>query len=89
MILPGLISLAFYKRRPTGLQIALGLIATVGLSAALGYVSPGGALGQWGSVVVAIIGGVLLYFGILAYLFHRYQPHLAAASPTVPPASPP
>lgn len=89
MILPGLISLAFYKRRPTAGQVALGLVATVALSAVLGYVSPGGPLGQWGSVVVAIIGGVLLYLAILAYLLYRYQPHREAAAMSSPPAAPP
>jgi hypothetical protein len=86
MILPGLISLAFYKRRPSSAQIVLGLIATIALSAALGYISPGGPLGPWGSVLVAVIGGVLLYAGILAYLMYRYQPaHSLSARPANPP----
>jgi uncharacterized membrane protein YeaQ/YmgE (transglycosylase-associated protein family) len=89
MILPGLISIAFYKRRPSALQITLGLAATVILSALLGYISPGGPLGQWGSVVVAVIGGVLLYFGILAYLYYRYQPRHAESPMATPPAVPP
>lgn len=74
VILPGLISIAFYKRRPSTTQIVLGLVATVLLSALLGYVSPGGPLGQVGSVIVAIIGGVLLYVAILAYLWYVYYP---------------
>jgi hypothetical protein len=85
MILPGLISVAFYKRRPSRALIALGLLPTVGLSAFLGYVSPGGALGQEGSVIVAIVGGVVLYFGILAYLYTRYDRNLPIGGPTNPP----
>ena len=73
MILPGLISLAFYKRRPSAAQVGLGLLATIALSSVLGYFSPSGPLGRTGSVVVAIVGGVLLYAGILAYLSYRYR----------------
>jgi len=36
MILPGLVSLAFYKRTPTTAQIVVGLAATVALSAVMG-----------------------------------------------------
>jgi hypothetical protein len=89
MILPGLISLAFYKRRPSTVQIVIGLVATVALSAVLGYVSPPGPLTRDGSVVVAIAGGVLLYFGILAYLYYRYQPTPTNPPMTTPPAVPP
>ncbi|MGP8073584.1 MAG: hypothetical protein ACLP74_00965 [Thermoplasmata archaeon] len=89
MILPGLISLAFYRRSPSRLQIGLGLLATVVLSALLGYVSPGGPLGQWGSVVVAVIGGVVLYFAILAYLVYRLRRKPLEPSAQTPPASPP
>ena len=89
MILPGLISLAFYKRSPGPGQIVLGLVATVVLSALLGYISPGGPLGQLGSVIVAVVGGVVLYFAILAYLYYRYIPKHARppvpTSPVVPP----
>jgi hypothetical protein len=89
MILPGLISIAFYRKRPTPVQIALGLVATIALSAALGYISPGGPLGQLGSVIVAIIGGVAIYFVILWYLISVYQPkHAASAAPNSP-TSPP
>jgi tellurite resistance protein TehA-like permease len=89
MILPGLISFAFYKRRPSTIQVSLGLLATVALSAILGYFSPGGPLGRNGSIVVAIVGGVILYFGILAFLFYRFR-HLQTespkpTSPSVPP----
>jgi hypothetical protein len=89
MILPGLISIAFYRKRPSSLQVGLGLVATVVLSAALGYISPGGPLGQLGSVIVAIVGGVAIYLAILWYLIYVYQPkHLTSrepASPTTPP----
>ncbi|MGD0250378.1 MAG: hypothetical protein ABSB97_05780 [Thermoplasmata archaeon] len=89
MILPGLVSLAFYKRKPTVTQVVLGLAATVLLSAVLGYISPGGPLGQEGSVIVAVIGGVILYFAILAYLYHRYRSRHAQPSVlTSPPPAP-
>jgi len=86
MILPGLISLAFYKRSPSRLQIGLGLLATVVLSALLGYVSPGGPLGQVGSVIVAVIGGAVLYFAILAYLVYRFRRKPREPSTRAPPA---
>jgi uncharacterized membrane protein YeaQ/YmgE (transglycosylase-associated protein family) len=89
MILPGLISLAFYKRPPSRNQIILGLVATIALSAVLGYISPGGPIGQWGSVIVAIIGGVLLYVAILAFLNYRYRSKQTAASAPVAPSVPP
>ena len=73
MMLPGLVSLAFYRRRPKSSQIVLGAVFTVVTSAALGYISPGGPLGRLGSVVVAIVGGVAIYFGILLYLYSRYE----------------
>jgi len=82
MILPGLISLVFYKRPPRRTQVILGLIATIVLSAALGYISPPGPLGVDSSIVVAIVGGVAIYFAILAYLQFRYYPkHAGAAAP--------
>jgi hypothetical protein len=89
MILPGLISLAFYKRRPSGVQIGASLAATVALSALLGFISPPGPLTQLGSVIVAIVGGVALYLAILAYLLYRYQPRHAGASVATQPAPPP
>jgi hypothetical protein len=73
MILPGLISLAFYKRRPSGFQIALGLAATIALSALLGYLQLVGSPGVWENVALAVVGGVVLYLAILAYLFHRFR----------------
>jgi len=89
MILPGLISVAFYKRRPSALQVGLGLAATVVLSALLGYVSPGGPLGQLGSVIVAVAGGVALYVAILWYLVYFYQPRHANPPMQAPPTTPP
>ena len=74
MFAPGIISLAFYKRRPSRVQVILGLIATIVLSALLGYISPSDGIGQLGSVILAVIGGVILYVVILAYLIYRYQP---------------
>ena len=89
MFAPGIISLAFYKRRPSRVQVILGLIATIVLSGLLGYISPGGPLGQIGSVIVAIIGGVILYVAILAYLLYRYQPrHTKPFMPAPPKPAP-
>lgn len=89
MILPGLISLAFYKRSPSLGQVVLGLLATVLLSAVLGYYSPGGPLGVEGSVIVAIVGAVIIYAVILAYLHYRYYPRHAKLAIPIPPAVPP
>ncbi|MFZ0891732.1 MAG: hypothetical protein WB778_09685 [Thermoplasmata archaeon] len=85
---PGLISLALSKRRPRGAQITLDLAVTVVSSAQLGYISPAGPLGCLGSVVVAIIGGVILYVAILAYLIYRYQPHHTGSPNATPPPRP-
>ena len=88
MMLPGLISVAFYRRRPSWGRISAGLVPTVALSAALGYVLPGGALGQVGSVSLAIVGAVAIYFGILGYLFTRY-PSKVPQPPTSTDRTPP
>ena len=77
MFVPGIISLAFYKRRPSRVQVILGLVATIVLSALLGYISPGGPIGQTGSVILAVVGGVILYVVILAVLVYWYQPRHA------------
>src|SRR5207302_11321049 len=84
MFAPGIISLAFYKRKPSRVQVILGLVATVVLSALLGYISPGGPLGQVGSVIVAVIGGVILYVVILAVLLYLHQPKHAKRPITKP-----
>jgi uncharacterized membrane protein YeaQ/YmgE (transglycosylase-associated protein family) len=86
MFAPGVISLAFYKRRPSRIQVILGLVATVVLSALLGYISPPGPLTQLGSVIAAVVGGVILYVAILAYLLYRYQPRHAKPPMTTLPA---
>jgi uncharacterized membrane protein YeaQ/YmgE (transglycosylase-associated protein family) len=87
MFAPGIISLAFYKRRPSRTQVILGLVATVVLSALLGYISPSGPLTQLGSVILAVIGGVVLYVVILAVLLYWYQPrHAKPLMPTPPPS---
>lgn len=91
MILPGLISAAFYRRRPSTLQIGLGLAFTVGLSGLLGYLQDLGTSRVWQNVALAIVGGVVLYVAILLYLIYRYLPRRALAQePSVPTApSPP
>ena len=89
MFAPGIISLAFYKRKPSLVQVILGLVATVVLSALLGYVSPGGPLGQVGSVIVAVAGGVILYVVILAVLIYWYQPRHAKPRMATPPSPAP
>jgi hypothetical protein len=89
MILPGLIPLVFYKRKPRTNQLAAGFSATVVLAALLGCVSLGGPLGVVGSIVVAIVGAIALYVGIMAWLYYRYYPKLANLPTSVPlPASP-
>ncbi len=92
MFAPGIISLAFYERRPSRIQVILGLVGTIVLSGLLGYISPGGPLGQKGSVILAVVGGVILYVAILAYLLYRYQPRHAKPSkpsnPTPPALAP-
>ena len=91
MILPGLISAAFYRRRPGALQISLGLVFTVVLSGLLGYIQDAGTSRVWENVALAIVGGVILYVAILAYLVYRYFPRRAmAGKPQAPsPAEPP
>ncbi len=84
MFAPGIISLAFYKRRPSRIQVVSGLVATIVLSAVLGYISPSGPLTQLGSVILAIIGGVILYVAILAVLLYWYQPRHARPPMTNP-----
>lgn len=74
MILPGLVSVAFYRRRPTWGQFVLGLVFTVGLSALLGYWQDYGTSRVWENVALAIVGGVVLYGAILAYLVYVYLP---------------
>jgi len=88
MILPGLISAAFYKRRPSGLQLGLGLVFTVVLSGLLGYIQDVGTSRVWENVVIAIVGGVVLYVAILAYLVYWYYPKRAKLSGQRTPSPP-
>ena len=88
MFAPGIISLAFYKRRPSRAQVILGLVATIVLSALLGYISPSDGIGQLGSVILAIIGGVVVYVVILALLLYWYQPRHAKPATTPPKPAP-
>jgi hypothetical protein len=92
MFAPGLIAAVLYRRRPTRLQIALGVAFTVLVSGLLGYIQDAGTSRVWENVALAIIGGVILYVAILAYLVYVYFPkreRLAATSPSPPSASPP
>lgn len=89
MILPGLISAAFYRRRPSRGQIALGLAFTIVSSAALGYWQDAGTSRVWLNVALAIAGGVILYFGILAILVYWYFPTHPPASGSAPGPSAP
>jgi predicted PurR-regulated permease PerM len=74
MFAPGLISAVFYRRRPTWLQIALSAVFTVAVSGLLGYIEDAGTSRVWENVALAIIGGVVLYVAILAYLVYVYFP---------------
>ena len=91
MILPGLISAVFYRRRPSWLQIGLGLAFTIVLSGLLGYIQDVGTSRVWENVVLAVVGGVLLYVAILVYLVYRYLPKRAKATgqPPTSPIAPP
>jgi hypothetical protein len=77
MFAPGLISAVFYRRPPTRLQIALGIAFTVVVSGLLGYIQDAGTSRVWENVALAIILGVALYVGILAYLVYVYFPKRA------------
>src|SRR5256885_15150839 len=89
MFIPRIISLAFYKRRPSRVQVILGLVATIVLSALLGYISPSGSLGQVGSVILAVGGGGILYVMIFAGLPFLYQPRDAQSRPPTTPTPAP
>jgi len=88
MILPGLVSVAFYRRRPSALQISLGLVFTVALSGLLGYLQDLGTSRVWENVTLAIVGGVILYVAILAYLVYWYYPKRAKRGEPPTPNSP-
>ncbi|MCI4324481.1 MAG: hypothetical protein L3K00_01140 [Thermoplasmata archaeon] len=66
--------------------MALGVAFTVAVSALLGYIQDVGTSRVWENVVLAIIGGVILYVAILAYLVYVYFPKREKLAP---PADPP
>jgi hypothetical protein len=88
MIIPGLISVAFYRRRPTTIQFALSLAFTIVVSGLLGYWQDYGTSRVWENTILAIIGGVILYVAILVYLVYWYLPRRARAN-VVPSTDPP
>jgi len=91
MILPGLISAVFYRRRPSWLQVSLGLAFTIALSGLLGYVQDAGTSRVWDNVTIAIVGGVILYAVILAYIVYVHLPkleRLRESQVSMPPAPP-
>ena len=57
----------------------------------LGYAQDYGTPRVWENTAIAIIGGVILYVAILAYLVYLYFPkHAVARTPsTLPPSIPP
>jgi len=87
-MLPGLISVAFYRRRPSTVQISLGLVFTVVLSGLLGYIQDVGTSRAWENVTLAIVGGVVLYAAVLAFLVYWYYPKHAARGEQPTPAPP-
>jgi hypothetical protein len=86
MFAPGLIAAVLYRRRPTGHQIALGVAFTVVISGLLGYIQDVGTSRVWENVALAIIGGIVLYAAILAYLLYVYFPKRERLAALTPPA---
>ena len=74
MFAPGLIAAVYYRRRPTRLQIALGVAFTVVASGLLGYIQDVGTSRVWDNVAAAIILGVAIYVAILLYLVYVHFP---------------
>ncbi len=60
MILPGLISVVFYRKAPTATQLTLGLVFTIVISGLLGFWQDYGTSRVWENTIIAIIGGVIL-----------------------------
>jgi uncharacterized BrkB/YihY/UPF0761 family membrane protein len=90
MIVPGLISVAFYRRRPTAVQFVLSLAFTIVVSGLLGYWQDYGTSRVWENTILAIVGGVVLYLAILAFLLYYYLPrHPGSNAPTSVPTSVP
>jgi FtsH-binding integral membrane protein len=89
-MLPGLISVAFYRSRPTASQVTLGLVFTIAVSGLLGYIQDYGTMRVWENTILAIILGLVLYFAILAYLWYVYFPKHEASrlGSNRPPSSP-
>jgi hypothetical protein len=85
---PGLIAAVYYRRRPTAAQIALGIAFTVVISGLLGYIQDVGSSRVWENVALAIVGGVLLYGVILAYLVYVYFPKRERLAASPPPPQP-
>lgn len=81
----------FYRRRPTSLQIALGVLFTIVFSGVLGYIQDAGTSRVWENVALAIAGGLVLYVAILAYLIYVYFPRrtMPASPGSVTPGAPP
>jgi hypothetical protein len=91
MILPGLISVVFYRKAPTATQVTLGLVFTILISGLLGYAQDYGTSRVWENTLIAIVGGVILYGVILAFLVYYYFPRHAVTrvQPNLPPSAPP
>ncbi len=90
MMLPGLVSIAFYRKRPTWAQITWGLLFTVVASGLIGYFQLYGTSRAWENALLAIFFGVLLYAGILFYLVYFYIPKMERVrAPPVRSAPPP
>jgi hypothetical protein len=91
MMLPGLISVAFYKRRPPVSQVVLGLRATLALSAVLGYPFAGNPFSHGGPIIgplAAAISGAVLYLAVIAFIYYYYReklPNAGTAAPVAPP----
>ncbi len=84
--------MAFYRRRPSALQISLGLVLTIVLSGLIGYLQDRGTSRVWENVIVAAVGGTVLYVAILVFLLYYYLPRrdlAQAATKLAPPAAPP
>jgi hypothetical protein len=67
-ILPGLIPVVLYRRRPSALRIGLRLISALFLSGLLGYVQETGTSRVKKIAIPATEGGVTLCVAVLAYL---------------------
>lgn len=89
MMLPGLISIAFYRKRPTSAQISWGLLFTVVASGLIGYFQLYGTPRAWENALLAIFFGVLLYAGILFYLVYFYIPKMERVRATPVRSAPP